>query len=777
MEATDLLKTILNVHLASDSSSALHLPYVLEALTTEHLSPSSHLTKWTSRISSLLHSKDTGARWAGLCLACQTSMLSKTIMVEFGQGWLGVALPILSKKEPIPVLRAALVLCSAIFTCATDIPEFQRQVSTPNVPKFTAALISLLEKESDVELKVRQIPDTPLHTDECRQILILDTLSHIVPIYPNVHRASSPALTSIITRIFMESSPSLHSQSLVKYASKLYSILHHTGGKVGAANLWRKSVDETLAAAWDAFRGLRTMYPDERGRIPGPSSQENPALFIETGLERLRSFVSVLCSLLKSTTPRHVTVPVGPIVKLAITLVTVTKDEKTEGHIDSNVRAMEVLVVPSIWKLACDLIICITTCARHHITPYLKRLVSYIVYHLEQKLPSVQRVPFLEALHTLLTHCHLLHDPILSTRLTKAVISYIAVLLPSQSDVNIDRDAVAATGNGRKGKKKARAYEGDEVFSTSMDVICATYHDGKALLIACDVIQLLLANPDVTPAVHSVASRVILSALLYLPQTAPGLVSPDLQVYEQLTSKIQNIAVELGAGTTTAMSKSLALVVRASSMAGLDNASRRDLDLFLHPRLPPLLRSLPTVEALALFRSEESNEEAHVRENLGLAMPTSSVAAPLSPSSREKGDVGMTDALPIVTVDPRTIPSIGASSSILPAISQTTMRTETNSSSQAQASLVQSSQIQETPQASTSHITPTPRTKLTETSITTIQGLAPASTSAKANTVATTSTATSTMQVDMGTSVAGDLDVDEEMPSIDVGSDSDSDSE
>jgi hypothetical protein len=41
-----------------------------------------------------------------------------------------------------------------IFSAATDVPEFQRQVATPNVSKFTAALIPLAEKHIDTELKV-----------------------------------------------------------------------------------------------------------------------------------------------------------------------------------------------------------------------------------------------------------------------------------------------------------------------------------------------------------------------------------------------------------------------------------------------------------------------------------------------------------------------------------------------------------------------------------------------------------------------------------------------
>jgi len=53
----------------------------------------------------------------------------------------------------------------------------------------------------------------------------------------------------------------------VKSASKLYSVLHYTGGKVGAANMWRKAVDDTLFEAWNAFHGLRTTFPDEHGML------------------------------------------------------------------------------------------------------------------------------------------------------------------------------------------------------------------------------------------------------------------------------------------------------------------------------------------------------------------------------------------------------------------------------------------------------------------------------------------------------------------------------
>lgn len=173
MESTHPLKALLQFQLATDSSAVLHLPYILSSLTPDCFLPSSHLTKWTTRINSLLYSKDAGGRWAGLCIAQKTSDLSRGTMIEYAQSWLGVALPMLSvgiysfqeisfsynaligqKNEPVSTIKAAIRLLRTIFSSGLAIPEFQRQVATPNVPKFTAALLILVDKNADEELKV-----------------------------------------------------------------------------------------------------------------------------------------------------------------------------------------------------------------------------------------------------------------------------------------------------------------------------------------------------------------------------------------------------------------------------------------------------------------------------------------------------------------------------------------------------------------------------------------------------------------------------------------------
>ena len=113
MESTNPLKGLLQVQLASDASAVLHLPYVLEILSAEQLQPSQHTHKWCARINSLLHSRDPSVRWSGLCLALQTSIYSRSIMLDHAAGWLGVALPLLSVRV---LLSVTYTLSYYIFT-------------------------------------------------------------------------------------------------------------------------------------------------------------------------------------------------------------------------------------------------------------------------------------------------------------------------------------------------------------------------------------------------------------------------------------------------------------------------------------------------------------------------------------------------------------------------------------------------------------------------------------------------------------------------------------
>ena len=154
---------------------------------------------------------------------------------------------------------------------------------------------------------------------ERSQVIAMDTLAHLVPLYPTLHRSLQSQLSGIALRYLNGSAPKPMSQPLLESASRLYSTLPHTGGKVGAANNWRKSVDDTLAFAWGAFLGLTDTFKStssfsspigtsERSSFlagysqptpPAATSIEDPIVSVPLSRDRLRAAIAVLTDLLR----------------------------------------------------------------------------------------------------------------------------------------------------------------------------------------------------------------------------------------------------------------------------------------------------------------------------------------------------------------------------------------------------------------------------------------------------------------------------------------------
>lgn len=107
MAAPDILHTFLTFHLANDSTAAHHIPLVLSGLSSQTIEGSQNLSKWTNRVNALIHARDSGARWSGLCLALETSRLSRSFLLGSAQSWIAVVLPMLSVSQ----LRLTTVRC------------------------------------------------------------------------------------------------------------------------------------------------------------------------------------------------------------------------------------------------------------------------------------------------------------------------------------------------------------------------------------------------------------------------------------------------------------------------------------------------------------------------------------------------------------------------------------------------------------------------------------------------------------------------------------------
>jgi hypothetical protein len=100
---------------------------------------------------------------------------------------------------------------------------------------------------------------------------------------------------------------------------------------------------------------------------------------------------------------------------------------------------------------------------------------------------SSERLPFLDAIQAVLTNCQPLYSPLLPTRLAKSILPSLTVVLATQSEVHTDDTVGSSTaGKNKKGKKRARGYEGDEVFKVTREVVCPMRKDGEVLIAALD---------------------------------------------------------------------------------------------------------------------------------------------------------------------------------------------------------------------------------------------------------------------------------------------------
>ncbi|KAH9049102.1 rRNA processing/ribosome biogenesis-domain-containing protein [Lactarius hengduanensis] len=604
------LRTFLQLHLASDDAAVSNLPFVIQFLSPQHLQPSPHLQKWITRVNSLVHSKDPGARWAGLSIACQIALFSRALMLENAKNWVGAALPLFSRKEePVPTLKAVTRLLTYIFSVAIDTPEFQRQIASPNVPKFSLALTIVAEGHPSRELR----------------LLAIDSLSALVPLYTTLHKTLHGRLSALCLRQIGVSAGYPTNSSLARAASRLYSVLPATGGKVGSTTLWRKSVDEVMALSWASLHALRTTFRKDASIGPlrqHQSLQEDPMVSIPLHVDRLRGAVFALSGLLESTASRAVQLPLGALVNLSQALLSCTPGDGKVGGFDPSVRAMEEAIVPEICAVGGDLLSRLATCVKRHLTPHAERFTKIILFHVEQSLPPNQHVLFLQVLIALLTNVHTIHFSVVPNRITKVLLSTLLSLLPSQSDIRAISESDMSS-KGRKGRKRAHDYEGDEIFRTITGTICSTSAHKEMISVTLDALRLVLHNPYLPSATHSLASRVLVGLNLTLPLVDAAQLSHDPMFHTKILREIQAVALDLCASSRGAMDRSLSLITHDLLDPPDDpgiNFTLRDLDRLLHPRVPPLVLALPHVESLCLFRREESLEERELRESLRIAI-------------------------------------------------------------------------------------------------------------------------------------------------------------
>jgi hypothetical protein len=77
-------------------------------------------------------------------------------------------------------------------------------------------------------------------------------------------------------------------------------------------------------------------------------------------------------------------------------------------------------------------------------------------------------------------------NPLLANRLVRAVIPYLTKPILPQSETKTAEQSDVGGSSKRKGKKRARGYEGDEVFKTNPGVLFGSPHDERIVMLSIE---------------------------------------------------------------------------------------------------------------------------------------------------------------------------------------------------------------------------------------------------------------------------------------------------
>lgn len=95
----------------------------------------------------------------------------------------------------------------------------------------------------------------------------------------------------------------------------------------------------------------------------------------------------------------------------------------------------------------------------------------------------------------------------------------------------------------------------------------------------------------------------------------------------------------------------------------------RELDRLLHPRVPSLVRALPHVEVLSLFRAEESAEEREIRDSLSIGVVSPSNGIESTGCEGQASILAPTPAPQPLHPNPGTLPNVAQPKTPAPVLS------------------------------------------------------------------------------------------------------------
>ncbi|KAF3922233.1 hypothetical protein ABW20_dc0100773 [Dactylellina cionopaga] len=279
---------------------------------------SSLLHKFKTRISSLLQSRTSQARWAGVCLVKAGIETSPTFLQGVG-AWIPMLLKMVSRSEPgSPITERAIAVLTRIFVLTTSKPTLTRELTSPHLPTFSQYLVSPALATGD------------------NLLVVLQSISQILKTHPTTFRPQQQKTLELVRSILFSEDDKSHPNELLHAATVVYVALVKCAQPKTQGEEWVKLFKETVTAAEQTCDILFETLIEEKDNDK-PSSQRrhsdnaNHLLSPErVGVKRICTLITVLQTLLSQPTgfTPNPSIPLSPLISLLDRLFSVHPNTK-----------------------------------------------------------------------------------------------------------------------------------------------------------------------------------------------------------------------------------------------------------------------------------------------------------------------------------------------------------------------------------------------------------------------------------------------------------------
>ncbi|KAI9476121.1 MAG: rRNA processing/ribosome biogenesis-domain-containing protein [Benjaminiella poitrasii] len=599
---TQLISNVLSLYMSNENTIHQHLPFIMDIIINHRLfnenTESDELAaiyrKWTSRLNTLLQSKNVAARWCGITLVKASCQNSHDLLLANAKTWTAQLLGFVGKSEPILIHQEAIETLSFLFSYTVDKPELQREIATPNLQRYNQLLLQLGRKQDLLPI-------------------VLSALTTNTKCFPSTARHISEQCLQLCLSC-LDGSRDLDSET-IKEANKCLVSLYHAGGKSVMAEQWKESLLRLIGSVHACLNRLFDTVDEENQEVELPKPY--PFLSVSSDyveafpvlLRRIQLLQDCISTFLTTSTTIAVGVPVVHLIDLICRIYNVFEGSLMREYKDKNEFFTLMMCLPALHLSTSKMFSSLLYCSGKELIGY-NKLFSRILLRLlnEHKNKRTLKSSVYNLLSLCLEKCGYAFAEIIYKPFISSVLNDLRIIEQKSASI------IASTQQQKKSHKKRRTEITNSdslttklVSAASVDVQVAGL---QALTTLLDVYGFSMENGQRAAVDGTVLSRLI------------QVIHPTDMSDEEITLVKAELYNCLMSSATHPIETQASILPHASRLfsAGINEQSHQlqvickkglaICDLIMHSRLPPIQRTMPkSSPVVVITTAQELNKE------------------------------------------------------------------------------------------------------------------------------------------------------------------------